>query len=150
MARENIILPVKKATWADDVQLPRYMTDGSAGMDLHAAVDDDVCITPHEIKLISTGLTAAVPEGYELQVRSRSGLALKHGISVLNSPGTIDSDYRGEIKVILINLGQEEYIIKRNDRIAQLIICPVSRAIIEEMTELPSTERDDGGFGHTG
>lgn len=150
MTREKVILPVRRAAGARDVDLPCYMTAGSAGMDLHAAVETGVSIAPGEISLIPTGLFAAVPEGFELQIRPRSGLALKKGIGILNSPGTIDSDYRGEIKVIMINLGQEQVEIKRNDRIAQMVLSPVPRAILKEMDELPPTDRDSGGFGHTG
>ncbi len=150
MHRETVKLPVQKAAHARDIPLPRYMTDGSSGMDLHAAVDGNITVLPGKVALIPTGLIAAVPIGYELQIRPRSGLAAKNGIGILNSPGTIDSDYRGEIKVIMINLGQVPFGIKRNDRIAQIVLCPVQRAIIVETDELPPTERSDGGFGHTG
>lgn len=146
----NLELPIKRAEWARDIQLPCYMTDGAAGMDLHAAVDDEVILSPGRVALVPTGISAAVPEGYELQIRPRSGLALKYSIGILNSPGTIDSDYRGEIKIIMINLGQEEFIIKRHDRIAQMVLTPVLKAIINEVDELPPTGRSDGGFGHTG
>lgn len=119
-------------------------------MDLHAAVEGDITIEPGKIAVIPSGLMAAVPPGYELQIRPRSGLAAKNGIGILNSPGTIDSDYRGEIKVILINLGPNAFVIKRCDRIAQMVMCPVSRAVISEVLELPSSGRSEGGFGHTG
>ncbi|MCJ7806576.1 MAG: dUTP diphosphatase [Clostridia bacterium] len=150
MRRETVKLPVKKAVHARDIPLPRYMTDGSSGMDLYAAVEGVITAMPGEVILIPTGLLVAVPNGYELQIRPRSGLAAKQGIGILNSPGTIDSDYRGEIKVILINLGKDPFEIKRTDRIAQMILCPVPRAVLEEMDELPPTGRNDGGFGHTG
>lgn len=145
-----VTLPLKRADHAADIPLPRYMTEGASGMDLYAAVESDKTIAPGEIALIASGLTAAVPSGYELQIRPRSGLAAKNGIGILNSPGTIDSDYRGEIKVIMINLGKHPFVIKRGDRIAQMVICPVSRAVVTEVSELPSSKRSDGGFGHTG
>ncbi len=150
MSVQNIVLPVKRAEWAKDIQLPCYMTNGSAGMDLHAAVDAEAVVSPGEVALVPTGIFAAVPDGYELQIRPRSGLALKHNIGILNSPGTIDSDYRGEIKIIIINLGRGKFIIKRNDRIAQMVLSPVLKATIKEVDELPPTERNAGGFGHTG
>ncbi len=130
--------------------MPGYMTDGSSGMDLYAAPDSDITISAGERALIPTGLSVAVPDGYELQVRPRSGLAIKHGIGLLNSPGTIDSDYRGEIKIILINMGQEPFTVKRGDRVAQIVLCPVAKAKLELCSELPATRRNDGGFGHTG
>ncbi len=135
---------------AQDLPLPEYKTDGSVGMDLHAAVKEDVIIAPGERKLIPTGIRIAIPEGYEGQVRPRSGLAINHGIGMLNSPGTIDSDYRGEIQVILINLGENPFVIKRGDRIAQLVISPVVKVDWEVVIELPKTNRGAGGFGHTG
>ncbi len=150
MDQEMVTLPLKRADHAADIPLPRYMTEGASGMDLYAAVESDKTIAPGEIALIASGLTAAVPSGYELQIRPRSGLAAKNGIGILNSPGTIDSDYRGEIKVIMINLGKHPFVIKRGDRIAQMVICPVSRAVVTEVSELPSSKRSDGGFGHTG
>ena len=141
---------VKRAAEAKDLPLPSYMTDGASGLDLFAAVEEQTIIKPGEWNLIPTGLYVAVPAGFELQIRPRSGLAVKFGIGVLNSPGTIDSDYRGEIKIILINLGQKDYSVKRGDRIAQMVVVPVIRAAIEERAELPPTARDSGGFGHTG
>jgi len=150
MPGESLKLLVKKEAHAIDIPLPGYMTEGSSGMDLYAAVDDEIIIAPGEITLIPTGLTVAVPSGYELQIRPRSGMAAKHGIGILNSPGTIDSDYRGEIKVVMINLGQKIFAVKRCDRIAQMVLCPVLRAIFEEIDILPPTVRSDGGFGHTG
>lgn len=133
-----------------DLQTPRYETEFSAGMDVQAAVDTSVAVRPGERCLIKTGLAVAIPPGYEIQVRPRSGLAVKYGITILNSPGTIDSDYRGEIKIALINLGSEEFVIQRGDRIAQLVVAPVIRARVELVDELETTARGEGGFGHTG
>lgn len=132
--------------------LPRYMTPGAAGMDLAAAVDEgqELIIEKGTIEIVPTGLAIAIPSGYEGQVRPRSGLAFSRGIAIINAPGTIDSDYRGELKVALINLGQAAVGIKRGDRIAQLIIAPVAQAELREEDELPPTERGSGGFGHTG
>ena len=132
--------------------LPAYETADAAGMDLRAAVSDDSSVTlkPGERALIPTGLTIALPAGYEAQVRPRSGLAAKHGITCLNSPGTIDADYRGEVKVILINLGQAPFVIKRGERIAQMVIAPVTRAELKVVTQLDETGRGAGGFGSTG
>ncbi len=150
MAQDIVRLPIKKADHAADINMPRYMTGGAAGMDLYAAVKELTTVLPGEVSLIPTGLLVAVPDGYELQIRPRSGLAAKKGIGILNSPGTIDADYRGEIQVILINLGPRPFTIKRHDRIAQMVLCPVSRAVPFEIDQLPVTERNDGGFGHTG
>jgi dUTP pyrophosphatase len=132
--------------------LPAYETADAAGMDLRAAVADSepVTLAPGHRAMIPTGLTIALPSGYEAQVRPRSGLAAKHGITCLNSPGTIDADYRGEVKVILINLGQEAFVIKRGERIAQMIIAPVTRAELKVVAELDETKRGVGGFGSTG
>jgi dUTP pyrophosphatase len=126
------------------------MSDGAAGMDLFAAVDGDLTIQPQEAVLIPTGLAVAIPEGFEGQVRARSGLAVAHGLAVINAPGTIDSDYRGEIKVALINLGKNPFTIRRGDRIAQMIINRVYRVQWELKESLETTERNEGGFGHTG
>lgn len=133
-----------------DGELPSYATPGSSGMDLRAAVDNDLIIVPGERALVPTGLMMEIPRGFEGQVRPRSGLAVKHGVSVLNAPGTIDADYRGEVKVILINFGKDDFLIKRGDRIAQLVVCPVVAAVWEEVELLDATERGSGGFGHTG
>ena len=133
-----------------DLPLPKYMTEGAAGMDLFAAIDAETTLSPLHRSLIPTGLALAIPPGYEGQVRPRSGLAAEHGVTVLNTPGTIDSDYRGEIKVILINLGDAPYRLRRGERIAQLIVCPVTRAVLTETDRLDETPRADGGFGHTG
>lgn len=129
---------------------PSYMSEGSAGMDLIAAVKEPMTVSPGERILIPTGVALSIPPSYEGQVRPRSGLALKHGVTVLNSPGTIDSDYRGEIQVILINLGQNSFTIQRGDRIAQLVFSPCSRASFKILEELDVTKRNKGGFGHTG
>ena len=130
---------------------PSYSTVDSAGMDLCASLDGDmVTINPGERKLIPTGLRIALPQGYEAQVRPRSGLALKHGVTVLNSPGTIDADYRGEVGVILINLGQEPFEIKHGDRIAQMVVAPYARVSWNSVDSLDETQRGEGGFGHTG
>ena len=132
-----------------NIILPEYKTDGSSGMDLMANVEQTVKILPGEKKIISTGIMVAIPEQYEIQIRPRSGLAAKNGISVLNTPGTIDSDYRGEIKVILINLGKDTFEINKNDRIAQMIICPIIKVELKEVESLPETIRGGGGFGST-
>jgi len=130
--------------------LPSYETAGSAGMDLRAANDAALTLAPGARALIPTGLKLAIPAGYEAQVRPRSGLALKHGITVLNSPGTIDSDYRGELKVILINLGQVPFVIQPGERVAQLVLAPVVQLPLVEVASLDDTERGEGGFGSTG
>ena len=132
-----------------NIILPEYKTDGSSGMDLMANVEQAVKILPGEKKIISTGIMVAIPEQYEIQIRPRSGLAAKNGISVLNTPGTIDSDYRGEIKVILINLGKDIFQINKNDRIAQMIVCPIIKVELKEVESLPETARGEGGFGST-
>ncbi len=133
-----------------DIPLPCYMTAHAAGMDLYAALTNEITVEPGDIRLIPTGFTMAIPNGYEAQIRPRSGLALKHGIGVINSPGTIDADYRGEVKVAVINLGKTPYTIRRGDRIAQMVIHRVYQAELEEVQTLDKTDRDDGGFGHTG
>lgn len=131
-------------------QNPSYETDGSAGVDLRANIEDSIVLHPFERMLIPTGLFMEIPEGYEGQVRPRSGLAIKHGITVLNTPGTVDSDYRGEVCVILINLSQDQYVIKNGERIAQMVFSKVEKAAFAEVKELGETERGEGGFGHTG
>ena len=133
-----------------DLPLPSYATEGAAGMDLRAAVHETVVIRPGERKLIPTGLSIAVPKGYEAQVRPRSGLALKQGVTMLNSPGTIDSDYRGEVGLITINHGEKPFEINRGDRLAQLLIAKVEKAEWELIDNLDETSRASGGFGHTG
>ena len=132
------------------VQLPKYKTDGSSGMDLMAFIENSINIKPQQSALIPTGISIAIPEDTEIQIRPRSGLAAKSSISVLNTPGTIDSDYRGEIKIILFNHGKEEFVINNNDRIAQMILMPVIKAEFEEVEDLPKTLRGTGGFGSTG
>lgn len=133
-----------------DIPLPVYMTSLAAGMDVCAAIETDQHLAPGEIALIPTGLAMAIPKGFEVQVRPRSGLAIKHGISIVNAPGTIDADYRGEVKIGLINLGASPYTIHRGDRIAQLVVQQVYQAIVTLVNELDKTERNEGGFGHTG
>lgn len=133
-----------------DLPLPRYMTAGAAGVDLYAAVEQDLVIAPGGRVLVPTGIAIALPENYEAQIRPRSGLALKYGLTLLNTPGTIDWDYRGEIKVIVINLGDKEYILQRGERIAQMIFNRVEKAELIEVEELDNTNRGSGGFGHTG
>ncbi len=135
---------------SQDLTLPTYATEQSAGMDVAAAIDDSLTIAPGDIALIGTGFAVALPTGYELQVRPRSGLAVKHGVTVVNAPGTIDADYRGEIKVGLINLGSQPHTIQRGDRIAQLVLAPVCHMELAPMASLPDTDRGSGGFGHTG
>ena len=131
-------------------QLPAYATSQSAGMDLRANIDESVVLEPIERRLIPTGLHIALPVGFEAQIRPRSGLALKHGVTVLNSPGTVDADYRGEVMVLLINLSQEEFVINDGERIAQMVIARHEQGIMELVDELDETERGTGGYGHTG
>ena len=131
-------------------ELPKYKTEGSSGMDLMALIENPITIKPQNSALIPTGLSIAIPENTEVQIRPRSGLAAKSSISVLNTPGTIDSDYRGEIKIILFNHGKEDFTVNNNDRIAQMILMPVLKAEFEEVEELPKTIRGSGGFGSTG
>jgi|TARA_Y100000996_G_C22489255_1_gene629493 dUTP pyrophosphatase len=133
-----------------EVSLPKYETDGSSGMDLAANIKSTIKIEPGKIEIIPTGLALSIPKGFEVQIRPRSGLAAKNKITVLNTPGTIDADYRGEIKVILINLGQEAFRVEKGLRIAQMVICPILRAELEEVADLGQTERGKGGFGSTG
>ena len=133
-----------------EVSLPKYETNGSSGMDLAANIKSTIKIEPGKIEIIPTGLALSIPKGFEVQIRPRSGLAAKNKITVLNSPGTIDADYRGEIKVILINLGQEAFRVEKGLRIAQMVVCPILQAELEEVTDLDNTERGKGGFGSTG
>lgn len=133
-----------------DIPLPAYATHGSAGLDVSAAIKDEIIIQKGKIGLVPTNFSVEIPEGYEIQVRPRSGLALKYGITVLNSPGTIDSDYRGEVKIILINLGEEDYKISRGERIAQLVVAKVYQAKFSEVDDLNNSHRGKGGFGHSG
>jgi dUTP pyrophosphatase len=133
-----------------DLNLPSYETVGAAGMDVEAGVSTNLILHPGERVLIPTGFSVELPQGYELQVRPRSGLAVKYGVTILNSPGTIDADYRGEVKIALINLGHAPYTIHRGDRVAQLVLAPVLQAFFIAVSSLDKTERDSGGFGHTG
>ncbi|MET1755404.1 dUTP diphosphatase [Novosphingobium sp. RD2P27] len=144
----NVPVPVKRLPHFEGLELPAYATEGAAGMDVLAA--EDVTLAPGARHPVATGLAFAIPHGFEIQVRPRSGLALKHGITVPNTPGTIDSDYRGELKVILINHGAEVFEIRRGDRVAQLVLAPVTRASWLKVDELDHTERGEGGFGSTG
>ena len=145
---QEIIIRVKKDSSAEGLPLPGYQTEGSAGADI--AASEEAVIEPGGRYLVRTGLYIEVPEGYEAQLRPRSGLASKHGLTLLNSPGTIDSDYRGEVKVLMINHGREPFVVKRGERIAQMVIAPVTRAVFKAAEALSSTERSGGGFGSTG
>ena len=147
---ERIPIKIKRLDDTTDLPLPSYESEGSSGMDIRASVTAPVLLNPGEIRLIPTGLAVSVPRGYEAQIRPRSGLALKHGIGMVNSPGTIDSDYRGEIGIIVINWGRKPFTIRRGDRIAQMIIKKVYFARLEIVEELDETKRNTGGFGHTG
>jgi dUTP pyrophosphatase len=147
-SNERVAVRLKRLPHGEGLELPRYATQGAAGMDVLAA--EDVTLAPGGRHAVATGLSVAIPPGYEIQVRPRSGLALKHGISVPNTPGTIDSDYRGELKVILINHGGEPFAIQRGDRVAQLVLAPVTLAEWDEVGDLDETARGAGGFGSTG
>ena len=148
---KKIDLQIKRLSNSfSDIPLPEYATEGSSGMDIRAAVNDQITIASGKVALVPTNLSVEIPIGYEIQVRPRSGLAAKNGIGVLNSPGTIDSDYRGEIKVILFNFGEKNFIVNRGDRIAQLVIAEVILAEVKEVTDLNTSIRGEGGFGHTG
>ena len=146
----SVPIAIKRLPHGLDLPLPAYQTNGAAGMDLYAAIKDPVTLASGEYGLVPTGLSMALPSGYEAQVRPRSGLSAKHGVTVLNSPGTIDADYRGEVKVILINHGQLPFEVARGDRVAQMLITPVTRGVLEEVGTLPDTLRGEGGFGSTG
>ncbi len=145
-----IEIPIRRLPGHEDLPLPSYQSAGAAGLDLHAAVREDTTIAPGRFVVVPCGFAMAVPPGHEAQVRPRSGLAAKHGVSVVNAPGTIDPDYRGEVKVILINHGPEPVVVTRGMRIAQMLVLPVPRVAWKEVPELPPTPRGDGGFGHTG
>lgn len=147
---ERIDVKIKRVKDGSDIPLPRYMTSHSAGMDLYADIEGEAILQPGERRLISTGIAISLPDGFEAQIRPRSGLAINHGITLLNSPGTIDADYRGEISVIMINLGDKSFTIKRGDRISQMVINKVYHAAWEQVEELDETKRGSGGFGHTG
>ena len=152
MSDRRLLLPIRRLPHADGLPLPAYETAGAAGMDLRAAVAEEapIVLAPGERAMAPTGLIIAVPPGYEAQVRPRSGLAARHGITCLNSPGTVDSDYRGEVRVVLINLGQEPFTVRRGERIAQMVICPVVQAGWTEVDAHDETARGAGGFGSTG
>lgn len=148
---ERCVVKVRRVRSGGEGQnFPCYMTSHAAGMDLSADLDEDIVLMPGERKLIPTGLAIALPDGFEAQVRPRSGLALRHGIALVNSPGTIDPDYRGEIGVILINHGSEPFVVRHGERIAQMVFAPFVRAELVEVDELDETARGEGGFGHTG
>jgi len=147
---KHIKISIKKKTGCEDLPLPKYATSGSSGMDLYADVEGEITLSPGEIRLISAGFYLSIPEGYEAQTRPRSGLALKHGISLVNTPGTIDSDYRGLVSLIMINHGRAPYVIRRGDRVAQMVIKELVRAEVDLKETLDETVRSAGGFGHTG
>lgn len=146
----SVTVSISRLPHGKDLPLPAYATAHSAGLDLQAAIDAPITLAPGERKLIPTGLAMALPEGYEAQIRPRSGLALKNGIGLVNSPGTIDADYRGEVGIIMMNYGSEPFTIERGMRIAQMVIAPYTRAAFSEVIELPQTDRGTGGFGSTG
>ncbi|GGC24048.1 deoxyuridine 5'-triphosphate nucleotidohydrolase [Novosphingobium marinum] len=148
LSSENVPVPVKRLAHFEGLELPAYATDGAAGMDVLAA--ESLTLSPGARHAVATGLAMAIPSGFEIQVRPRSGLALRHGVTVPNTPGTIDSDYRGELKVIVINHGDDAFEIRRGDRIAQLVLAPVTRAGWLPVEELDETSRGEGGFGSTG
>lgn len=147
---QKVEVKIKKLRPGNNIPLPAYMTTHSAGMDLYADIDDKIVVAPMERALVPTGISIALPDGYEAQIRPRSGLAIKHGMTLVNSPGTIDADYRGEIKVIMINLGHEDFTVKKGERIAQMVVHQVSRVNWEQVDNLDLTDRGEGGFGHTG
>ncbi len=146
---QEIRIPIKRLPGQEDIELPRYMTVHASGMDVRAAVSESETLLPGEWKKISAGFAISLPEGYEAQIRPRSGLAMEFGVTVLNAPGTIDADYRGEIGIILINHGKNPFAIKRGDRIAQMVIQPICKGLWEESHLLDMTARGSGGFGHT-
>ncbi|RKY26260.1 MAG: dUTP diphosphatase [Planctomycetota bacterium] len=148
--KSPITVEIRRKVGCDDVDPPRYMSTHAAGMDICAACDGEVTLAPGDVKLVPCGFYMALPVGYEAQVRPRSGLAIKHGITLPNAPGTIDADYRGEVCVILGNMGRDNFVVKRGMRIAQMVIGPVTRAEVVEVEQLDETKRGAGGFGHTG
>ena len=150
MIHPPITVEITRKPQTEDIPLPSYETEWAAGMDLRAAVAEPIVLQPGERAMVPTGIRIAIPHGFEAQVRPRSGLAIRHGLSMVNTPGTIDSDYRGEVRVLLINHGQEPFTIQRGDRIAQMVFAPVVRAVWAVQQSLETTERGDGGFGHTG
>jgi len=145
-----VTLRIRRLDGNEDIALPAYQTQGASGLDLRAAVQEPLSVAPGEIRLVPTGLAVSIPSGYEGQIRPRSGLALRHGIGMLNAPGTIDSDYRGEIGLVMVNWGRAPFVINRGDRIAQMVIAPVARAAVVEVDDLEATPRGEGGFGHSG
>ena len=148
---EKISIKIKRINLNyDDIPLPSYATEGSAGMDIRAAVENELIVKPSQVVLVPTNLSVEIPSGFEIQIRPRSGLAANHSVGILNSPGTIDSDYRGEIKIILMNFGKEDFKINRGDRIAQLVAAKIYRASLDETNVLNNSKRGKGGFGHTG
>lgn len=144
------VIAVKRLPHGEGLPLPSFATPAAAGADLHAALQEDLVLSPGQRCAVPTGLALAIPQGFEGQVRPRSGLALRWGLSLVNSPGTIDSDYRGEVQVLLVNLGQAPATLRRGDRIAQLVVAPVVRPVFQETTDLPASRRGGGGFGSTG
>jgi dUTP pyrophosphatase len=145
----EVVIEIARLRPNGDLRLPEYMTPGAAGMDLYADVEDDLPLGPLERALVPTGIAIALPPGFEAQVRPRSGLALRDGVTVLNAPGTIDADYRGEIKVLLVNLGRDAVAVRRGDRVAQLVVAPVATVTWRQVPVLPVSRRGAGGFGHT-
>lgn len=148
--RNQVEVKIQKVEGNEDLPLPKYMSEGASGMDLFAAVAEPVTIQPKEFAVIPLGVKIALPDGFEAQIRPRSGLAAKYGIGILNSPGTIDSDYRGEIRVVIFNFGNEPFIVNRGDRIAQMVVAQVVKVALLEQAHLDDTPRGEGGFGHTG
>lgn len=148
--QEQAKIRIKRKQGCEDIPMPGYMSEGASGMDICADVEGEMVLAPGEIKLISAGFYMGIPKGYEVQIRPRSGLAIKHGISIVNTPGTIDSDYRGLVGIILVNHGKAPFVIKRGDRIAQMVVQEVLKAEVEVVKELDETVRAQGGFGHTG
>lgn len=146
---EEILIPIRQLAGQEDVPLPCYMTAQAAGMDVCAAVRSDTTIAPGERILIPTGIAIELPPGFEAEIRPRSGLAIKHGITLVNSPGTIDADYRGEVGLLVINHGCDPFVIRRGERMAQMVVHPVSRVAWQRKNELAATDRGEGGFGHT-
>jgi dUTP pyrophosphatase len=146
---EEMLIPIRQLPGQEDIPLPCYMTAQAAGMDVCAAVRSDTTIHPGERMLIPTGIAIELPPGFEAEIRPRSGLAIKYGITLVNSPGTIDADYRGEVGLLLINLGRDPFVIRRGERMAQMVVHPVSRVAWQRENELDTTARGEGGFGHT-
>ena len=146
----RVRIKIKRLRGNENGPLPTYMTEHAAGLDIHAFLDEDMLIAPGQRRLIPTGLTVAIPDGFEIQVRPRSGLAMRNGVTLVNTPGTIDADYRGEIGILMINHGEKPISIRNGQRIAQLVVSRIYKAELEEVDELPTSRRQEGGFGHTG